>query len=187
MVSTKFVGKILVKQGCAIAPLLMTEKPKSTKTPSTMKLGIGFLALVVSLAACRKEQPQPTQLANQSQPVILKQGGGAGCCTTFWEMGSNAGCDGECCDCMSCGTVKKEHKAAINDVFSAVQSGNSTTIHNAFVTNKTVLEVYVNPTDVANVINGSSTVRSKGTDPTKSRYLIISTSATTTGRQVYVL
>lgn len=142
---------------------------------------IGIALIAIGIAGCQKELDSPTISGSDIGNNMLKMGSGKS--LTFYESGDDYGCHDAACDCMQLRVASKDKKS-IDNVFTAVQGGNSTTIQNAFLSNKTVLLNYATSTDVNNVINGVSTARSRGTDPNKSRYLIVKSG---TVQSVYML
>ncbi|MDD3741105.1 MAG: hypothetical protein PHH30_07675 [Bacteroidales bacterium] len=124
---------------------------------------------VLSTENCRDEE-----IINLQEELITKEGDigpwrkfvpdngyGIACCNAIVD------------DCFPVDiTIFPEHVRTINSIFSVIGLGNQVYIQNAFLVNQAILELYIDPTLVQGVINGTVIVECNLNGASGQRYMI---------------
>jgi len=145
------------------------------KTKLSIGLSGGVLLLIVGLAwSCQKAETGPSIASKQ-----LVGGSAKGSLRVYYDDGTipgtegvNYGCSGSGGNCLPDVVVTPGLSSDITNVFTAVYTGNQTSIETAFNTYQNSLLNYVSRDDIDGVIHGTYIARARGASPGM-RYLII--------------
>lgn len=130
-----------------------------------MRTMIGFACAALLLAGCQKEEP-----ASDKTNVVANESGDRAIKLRTMVCG---GCDqdGHDCDWCECGGVPSNclpdvivtrlHKPAVDEVITAIRSGDQSSIKTAFSANASVLAHYLIVSDIDAVITGDALATSE--------------------------
>lgn len=117
---------------------------------------------------------QDEEIINSQEGLITKEGG-IGPWRKYLEDNGDgyAVCTNTQYDCFPIDiTIFPEHIRTINSIFSVIGLGNQVYIQNAFLVNQAILELYIDPTLVQGVINGTILVECNLNGVSGQRYMI---------------
>ena len=134
-----------------------------------MRKLIRFACAALLLAGCQKEEATPTPTYSPGKPGLGSPKYGV---LTYDAVSGS--CGGSPCDCPDIPPIIVEGViAAFDNVFTAIGTGVPATIQAAFHDNKSELIRVMVESDVDAIVGGTLQASAAGTDPNKTRFVLV--------------